>query len=110
MRMHPTESFIHEAKHSRVVEAAKDERKVITHESVDPRIEKLAKKARATLLKAIDAKPRLVRAMEKAGTDLVLRRGRIANRHETSDFPMIDLPIESDGSDSAERARIAKLI
>jgi hypothetical protein len=109
--MHPTESFIHEAKHSTAQNAELRMKNVVRKEEpADPKMEKLAKKARTVLLQAIDGKPRLVRAMEKAGTDLVLRRGKIVNHHETSDFPMVDLPIESDGSDSAERARIAKLI
>lgn len=109
--MHPTEAFIHEAKHSSAQNVElRMKNAVHKKETPDLKMEKMAKKARTVLLKAIDEKPRLVRAMEKAGTDLVLRRGKIANRHETSDFPMIDLPIESDGSDSAERARIAKLI
>lgn len=108
--MHPLESFIHDAKHSPVIEVAKRKMQNVKNEEADPKAEKLAKKARTVLLKAIDGKPRLVRAMEKAGTDLILRKGKIANRNDVSDFPMINLPIESDGSDSAERARLSQLI
>lgn len=109
--MHPVEQFIHQAKHSSAVSNSEhvtaSSRSV--KEKVDPKMEKRAKRARMALLKAIAERPRLENMLDKAGTDLVMRHGRIESKNAGLDFPDVELPVLSDGSDDAERARIAGL-
>lgn len=108
--MHPIEKFIHQAKHASeraapgVHPVAQGEK-----EMVDAQTEKRAKKARMTLLQAIAERPRLENLLERSGADLVLRRGRITLKQSGADFPDVHLPMTSDGSDDAERARLARL-